>query len=252
MKESNWFDSDGYRLDDLQIGSFRLLQDKRRFCLTTDSVLLAEFASRACPKNARVAEAGCGNGAVSILMAARREDIRITGIEISEADASLARYNCELNGLKDRFEVITGDIRDVSSAFTESFDIFVVNPPYVPAGKGLASPCENVAGSRSEGTLTFSEAAQAARRMLKNRGRFIFVNKASRLDELIVSLSENRLSLKTLRFVHSKKSSPAYLLYGEAVKNGGRQVTVEPPLVLHGEDGSYTDEVYGIYHMEKR
>ena len=252
MEEFNRFDPDGYRLDDLQIGSFRLMQDKRRFCLTTDSVILAEFASRACPKNARVVEAGCGNGAVSILMAARRDDIRITGIEILDSDASLARYNSSINGLTDRFEVITGDVRDIPSGMTESFDIFVVNPPYVPSEKGLTSPSEDVAGARSEGTLTFFEAAQAGKRMLRNKGRFIFVNKASRLDELIAALSENRLSLKRVRFIHSKKSSPAYLLYGEAVKNGGRQVTVEPPLVLHGEDGSYTDEVYGIYHMEKR
>ena len=76
------------------------------------------------------------------------------------------------------------------------------------------------------------------------------VHRASRLGELAGALSAGGFALKALRCVHSKASSPASLVLISASKQGGEWCDVEPPVIIYEEDGSYTKDLLGIYHMD--
>ncbi|MEG2857982.1 MAG: methyltransferase, partial [Clostridia bacterium] len=118
-------------IDELGIGGFVLKQDDDFLKLGTDAMLLSDFA-RISKAGTRVCDLGCGNGAISILIAARHAQAHIDAIEIMPGAARLAHENVELNGLSSRMRVLCGDIKDVRKHYaTESFDCVVANPPYL-------------------------------------------------------------------------------------------------------------------------
>ena len=58
--------SDTERIDDLQRGGFRIIQDSRLFRFGTDAVLLTHFAR--IRKGDRIVDLGSGNGVVPFIM----------------------------------------------------------------------------------------------------------------------------------------------------------------------------------------
>ena len=62
---------------------FTLDTPEGTFPLSTDSILLANFA--ALPKNARVLDLGSGCGTLGILLCAEDPGCQVTGIEISQS-----------------------------------------------------------------------------------------------------------------------------------------------------------------------
>ena len=111
----------GERLDDLQNG-YQLIQRPNMFCLGTDSVLLADFAA---PRAGEVCvDLGCGNGAIALLLAARRADAHIDGVELQMQAADMAERSVQLNRLEARVRIFQGDMRDSAA---------------------IGSPCEPVA-----------------------------------------------------------------------------------------------------------
>ena len=139
------------------------------FPVTTDSVLLADFAR--VKAGERVFEPCCGAGLISLLMAQRAPSIRVCALEIDPGAALSARRNFAANGVE--AEVVCGDLRDASLLpEANSCGLCVCNPPYFAAGRGSASPESRRAAARSEGECTFADVAAAARRFLRWGGKF--------------------------------------------------------------------------------
>ena len=103
--------------------------------LSTDSVLLADFVKLHGAE--RGIDLGCGAGILSLLLLCSSEKLHMTGLELREEAAALARENLARNGFGERSEILTGDIREHRSLFAHgSFHLAVANPPYFPAGSG--------------------------------------------------------------------------------------------------------------------
>ena len=103
--------------------------------LSTDSVLLADFVPLRGAE--RGIDLGCGAGILSLLLLCRGEKLHMTGLELREEAAALARENLTQNGLGERSRILTGDLREHRSLFSHgSFDLAVANPPYFPTGSG--------------------------------------------------------------------------------------------------------------------
>ena len=114
--------------------------------LGTDSVLLADFVPLRGAE--RGIDLGCGAGILSLLLLGRSEKLHMTGLELREEAAALARENLARNGLGERSRILTGDIREHRSLFAHgSFHLAVANPPYFPAGSGASSPDPARAGA---------------------------------------------------------------------------------------------------------
>ena len=204
------------------------------FPVTTDSVLLADFA-RVRP-GSRVLELCCGAGLISLLLMARAPGLDVLAVELDEAAATLARENFAANGMAAR--VVCGDLRDAAVLpEANSVDFVVCNPPYFAANSGKAAPDRPRAVARSESECTLADVARAAARSLRQGGRLALVHRSERLEP------------KRLRFVQHRPGSAPGLFLCEAVRLGRPGLTVEAPLVLYGEDGRESDEFRRIYHL---
>lgn len=217
------------------------------FPVTTDSLLLADFARVRAGE--RVLELGCGAGLISLLLLHREPSLRVRAVELSAAAAEAARRNFAANGWA--AELVCGDLRDTAALpEANSCALCVCNPPYFAAGSGRAAADRERAAARSESECSFADVARAAARSLRQGGRFDFVHRSERLAELFATLAAVRLEPKRLRFIqHSAAKAPGLFLC-EAVRLAAPGLSVEPALILCGEDGRESREARRIYHME--
>ena len=102
------------RVDDLQRNGYKIIQDPGRFCFGMDAVLLSGFARAR--EGARVIDLGTGTGIIPILMEAKTKAAHLTGLEIQEESADMARRSVQLNGLTDKITIVTGDLKEALDA----------------------------------------------------------------------------------------------------------------------------------------
>ena len=240
------------RVDDLQINGYHIVQDDKAFCFGMDAVLLTGFASdkvRELPEEPKsLCDLCTGNGVIAILMAAKTGIEDISCLEIMPENAALAAESVEMNGLSDRIRVVRGDVKEASDLMGRSaFDVVTVNPPYMEAGRGPVSPNERKACARTEILCTLEDVIRESSRLLKPDGSFFVVHRPGRLTELLSLMREHDVEPKSLRMVHSHIDDPATMVLVEGRRGQGRQLIVERPLIIYGDDGEYTQDVRGIY-----
>ena len=236
----------GERLDDLMRSGRVIIQDEREFCFSTDAVLIAHFPRF--KKNFRVIDLGTGTGVIPLLIA---DEVReICAVELNAKMADIARRNVELNGLSEKISVVEGDFRKHREIFrAESFDLAIANPPYTPIKNGAANKISGIARARHEFTATLEDVVTAARYVLKFGGVFCMIHLASRLCEIVDALHRRQMEMKRLRMIQPKATRDANLLMLEAVVGAkAGNLKILPPLIVHNDDGSYTDEIYRIYN----
>lgn len=237
---------EGERLDDLMRSGRVIIQSKNEFCFSMDSVLIAHFPTF--KKNARVIDLGTGTGVIPLLIA---DDVKeICAVELNSQMADIARRNVELNGLSEKIFVTEGDYRKHRELFkAESFDAAIANPPYTPITNGEANKISGIARARHEFTATLEDVVTAARYVLKFHGAFYMIHLASRLCEIIDALHRHQMEMKRLRMIQPKIGRDANLIMLEAVVGANvGNLKIMPPLIVHNDDGTYTDEIYKIYN----
>ncbi len=201
--------------------------------LTTDALLLAQFTQP--PRQSRIADLGCGAGAVSLLLCAEHPTCSVTGIEQSKAACALALDSCQKSGFTGRFSVLQGDLRQFRALLCPgSFDWVVCNPPYFPAVAG-GDP------ARTESGCTLDDVCAAAAWGLKNGGRFSLVYRPERLVDLFVCLREHHLEPKQIQFVRHRAQSPINLVLVCARRCGRPGITYLPDYILYRDDGTETE-----------
>ena len=234
------------RLDDLMRSGRVIIQNENEFCFSMDSVLIAHFPKF--KKNARIMDLGTGTGVIPLLIADEVKEI--CAVELNPQAAELARRNVELNGLTEKIFVMEGDYRKHREIFkAESFDIVIANPPYTPIKNGEANKISGIARARHEFTATLEDVVTAARYALRFRGTFCMIHLASRLCEIVDALHRHQMEMKRLRMIQPKVGRDANLIMLEAVVGANvGNLKIMPPLIVHNEDGTYTDEIYEIYN----
>lgn len=83
------------------------------------------------PDEATIVEVGVGTGCIGLSLLSHFPTARLIGFDVNPAAIDLATANATRLGLADRAEFRLGDARD---AALPPCDLFVSNPPYVPAG----------------------------------------------------------------------------------------------------------------------
>ena len=228
---------------DLTFNGYRLIQKKKGFRFSIDAVLLAHFP--ALKANLKVLDLGCGNGVLPLLLKSREQSLNITGVEIQESTARLAKRNMVLNQVD--VDIYNLDLRQLPKEWGSSFDLIVTNPPFFPLGSGKINPHDECAVARHELYCTLEELLQSAKRLLKPHGRLAMIYKPERLSQLCTLCHSYQLTPKTLRFIHPYINSNANLFLMEAIKGGRNALEVLPPLVVYQEPHIYTPEILAIY-----
>ena len=236
----------GERIDDLQRNGYRIIQDENRFCFGMDAVLLSGFAR--VKKGDRVLDLGTGTGIIPILLEAKTQGGHFTGLEIQPDSADMARRSVALNGLQEKIDIVTGDIKEAADLFgASSFDVVTTNPPYMIGQHGIANPDEAKAIARHEVLCTLDDILRESARLLKPGGHFFMVHRPFRLAEIICGMREYGIEPKRMKMVHPFIDKEPNMVLIEGTRGGKPRMTVEKPLIVYKEPGVYTDEIYDVY-----
>ena len=206
------------------------------FPLTTDSMVLAHFAG----------DLGSGCGTLGLLLCARSQYCRVTGVELDEAAHHAAGENIRRNALDQRMESICADLRRVPGLFAPGhFECCISNPPYFSGG-----PAAEIPQARREDACTLAELMKAAAWALKFGGDFFLVHRPERLGQIIALGAENKLEAKQLTLVRHREDGPIALVLLK-LRKGAKPGLSMGEWSLHHPDGSPTSIYQEIYHIRE-
>ena len=237
------------RLDDMENG-YGLFQDPSLFCFGMDAVLLGHF-----PKlyeGDAVCDLGTGFAPIPHILAARARDeglhIKVTGLEINERAVFAARQSVRHNHLEEVIRIDSGDLTEAAARYgKQAFSMVITNPPYIPAGSGRIGRDGGKAAARMELCCTLEDVVREGAALLKESGRFAMIHRPFRLPEIFSCMRDSRLEPKRMRLICPGAGSEPNLVLVEGVKGGRPHLVCEPPLIVYGENGQYTEEVLKIY-----
>ena len=234
------------RIDELQRNGYQIIQNKDKFCFGMDAVLLSTFSN--VKRGEKVLDLGTGTGIIPILLEAKTEAIHITGLEIQEESADMARRSILLNQLQEKIEIVTGDIKEASHLFgNSSFDVITCNPPYMIGNHGLKNEDLSKTIARHELLCNFEDIARESSKVLSPGGRIYLVHRPFRLAEIISTLIRFQLEPKRMRLVYPYIDKEPNMVLIEAKKGGNSRITIEKPLIVYQKKNSYTEEIIQLY-----
>ncbi len=238
-------------LEDLQLRNLRIIQKKQGFRFGMEAVLLSDFARIS--QGDTVADLGCGNGILPLLLHGRDKGSRYYGFEKQEAAADLAKRNAALNRLEDRISIFHADVEKAPALLGDiRVDAVLSNPPWTGAGRGTRNPdpALSLARHREENTLDLF--FSSAYRILRRRGRIFLVCPAGEILTVFRALSRSRLEPKRYQLVYPSPAHAARLLLTEAVRDGKPGLEPMEPLIVQNENGLLTNKLKSVYHIDKQ
>jgi tRNA1(Val) A37 N6-methylase TrmN6 len=247
-------------MDTLFHGKIKVIQNKSGYRFSIDAVILAHFPNF--KDKDIVVDIGCGCGVIPLIIAYRRPQVRLFGLELQEELFDLARRNVITNGLEDRITIQQGDLKNPEGIFfapanlpearpmvrpAAYADWVVSNPPYGRSSSGRLNPKGEKALARHEIAASLWDVLKAARYFLKPRGRAAIIYPARRTASLLSAMRETGLEPKRLQVVYSYPGDEGRFVLVEAVKNGGEGLKILPPFFIYDQARRYSPEMQRLY-----
>lgn len=195
-----------------------IMQFENAFKFSLDSLLLAEFVSvKKTDKN--VLDMCTGNAPVPLILSLKTNSF-ITGFEIQKDIAYLASESVKINNIEN-IKIINDDIKNIDKYFNKNyFDIITCNPPYFKTKEnGYRNKNDFLSLARHEIAINLETIFKIASKYLKSNKAFYLVHRVERLDDIIVLARENKLNVKELQFISTKKEKSANTILIKCVKN---------------------------------
>jgi tRNA1Val (adenine37-N6)-methyltransferase len=230
-------------------GDFRILQRVDGHRWSADDLVTAWYATtQVAEAPARAIDLGCGIGTVLMFVAWRFPEARVTGVEAQEVSAGLARRSLAWNGVDERCDVRFGDLRDeATTAGLGPADLVTGTPPYLPKGTGIESTKVQCGPCRFEWRGGVEDYALAAARLLGEGAPFVGCAASRQRGRVEAAAEGAGLVLERYRdIVPREGKDPLFSVYAMRRPAAARVRLDEPPLVLRGKDGRFTqafDEV---------
>ena len=175
-------------IDDLQRDGLVIVRSEARFAYGHDAVLLTDFVRAHAGE--RYLDIGTGTGILAILIYAKC-GVSFVAADIDGECVRMAKRSVELNKLGEHISVEQCDARTLTEAEFGRFDGAVCNPPYFSGG--TKSPNQSRATSAFDDTLNIYEAAQCAKRVVKQGGRFFVCYPAKYIQQLCTAMQQAAL-----------------------------------------------------------
>jgi tRNA1(Val) A37 N6-methylase TrmN6 len=242
--------------DVLLAGRLKLRQPARGHKAGTDTVLLAAAAGA---PDGLLVDLGAGVGTVGLAVAARRPDLRAILVEVDPATAALARENILLNELSDRVTLVEADALSAAARRTAGLaevraDTLVTNPPWFAPGSTRTSPDADRARAHSapgaDGDPDGLQAwLRAAASLLRPGGRLVAILHIGQLASLLAAVP-GRFGGICIRPVQPRAEADATRLLVSGIRGSRGPLRLLPPLVVHGPDGRFTEEIEAVHRGE--
>ena len=196
-----------------------IMQIKDGFKFSLDSLLLAEFVN--IRKSDKIILDMCTGNAPVPLILSLKTDALIVGFEIQKDISDLAQESLILNGLKDNIRIINDDIKNISNYYEKNyFDIITCNPPYFKTKEaGFRNRNDYLTLARHEVSINLETIFSIVGKNLKDNGVFYLIHRVERLDEIILYANKNRVNVKEIQFISTKKGEVANTVIVKCVKN---------------------------------
>ncbi|PKK92247.1 MAG: hypothetical protein CVV64_02205 [Candidatus Wallbacteria bacterium HGW-Wallbacteria-1] len=200
----------------------------------------------------KIADLGSGTGILPFLIWSLNPHLQtrnsIVGFEREKLFLDHSMNSLALNPQISGISFLEQDIRfSPPSEFIGSFDLVLSNPPFIKMGHGKLSPNPAKNAINFETDTKLIDFFSFASKILRPDGILGIFMKADRMEETFRIANETGYTPLVLRIVHSTISSPgrAFLLY---LRRGGKStLKILPPLVVHGKDGTHSDEVENYF-----
>ncbi len=240
------------RIDDLQLGGLKIIQNPEWFCFGTDAVLLSDYSAKSVKKNARVLDMCSGNGIIALLLSNKADAAKIYTLEIQDKVAEMAKRSVLLNKLEDKIEVVCGDLKNAESIFGRSFfNNIICNPPYKESGGGLTNNADTVMIARHEILCSLEDIIRVSSILLEPQGKLTMIHRPERLADILCLMRKYKIEPKRLRFVHPMPDKTATMILVEGSYCANPKLFLDPPLYVYSEPGVYSDEILHIYNRKK-
>ncbi len=230
MEEKNIILGEGERLDRVN-GDISLIQNTNGLLFGTDALMLSSFIKPL--PSGTAAELGPGSGIISLLLLVGEKFSHIDTFEVQPYYASLTERNAALNGLSGRLVSFEADVRSIPGELCGKYDAVFSNPPYMGVSSGKANGDERKYIARHEVKGGIPDFVSAAARLVRYGGRAYFVMRPDRLADITVSMRENSLEPKRLKFVKATPHSMPSSVLIEGVRGGRSGLTVEADIILN-------------------
>ncbi len=230
---------------------FSVRQNENGYRFSTDSLILAHHVD---PKEKqRIADLGTGCGIIALIIARKFPHVKIYGIEIQEAMAQLAYSNVLENRMEKQIEIVCSDMKFLQAKDIGGFmDLVVVNPPFGKSGHCRCSDNFEKNVAKHEVYATLSDVIDFSKRVLRVLGDLFIIYPTQRIPELLYALRMAELEPRWLRTVHPRFNANADRVIVKAVKHGRESMTIGPPLIVHGKDGSFTPEIKQMLNFKEQ
>lgn len=234
--------------DRLLGGRLFMRQPKDGYRAAIDPVFLAAAVPET---DGLVLDAGCGTGAASLCYGYRVPQARVTGLELRADWASIAEENLRANGMADRVAIVRGDLLQPPRDLTPgSFDEVMANPPYLAVDRADMRNPPADAPATVEGEAKLADWIEFALAMAKPKGGITLVQRADRLDEILACLTGKAGGIVVFPLWPRAPGTPggqdARRIVLHARKGVGTPMRLAAGLVLHEDDGAYTDAAQSI------
>lgn len=222
----------GECIDHFMEGRLKLIQSRDGYRFSIDAVLLSQFVT--VKPGDVVVDLGTGCGVILLILLLTKPVGRAFGLEIQEELADQAARNALLNRLEDRMEIILGDIRCLPLA-GKSADMVICNPPYRQVKSGRINPDHRRAIARHEILASIDDILEAAKGLLRKKGRLALICPCVRLVDILVRMRRFSLEPKKIQIIYPSMESEAKLALVEASLSGRPGLTINAPLFGQGE-----------------
>jgi tRNA1Val (adenine37-N6)-methyltransferase len=216
-----------------QFKQFTIHQTQVAMKLT--EVACIQGAWSACEKaDATLLDIGFGTGVLSLMMAQRFPEVRITAVEMDGPSFEQGRSNMAASPFADRIIAVQEDIREFRAK--DRFDYIMVNPPFFENQLKSNSAEKNSAWHSTQ--LTLAELFLCLKNLLAPTGSFSILLRMDRKVEFEGWLTEYGWKVNRCLFIQHREKMPVKYFVAVCSSDGE---TYGEEFLIQKNDNGYTE-----------